>query len=146
MPEYVQNALSSFRSGMNCAQAVLTAFSEDLEFDVNSALAVSAGFGGGMGRLQETCGAATGAFMVLGIYNSRKFISNSDRKEHTYVMIQEFNARFTAIHKTNNCRLLLGTDLISAEGRQRMLDKNLAELVCEKCVSDAVVILQDLMK
>jgi len=146
MTDHTQSALVIFRSGKNCAQSVLLAFTEDLEFDNDFALAISSGFGGGMGRLQETCGAATGAFMVLGIYNSRKFADIDSRKDHTYAMIQEFNKRFIAIHKTNNCRLLLGVDLITEEGRQLMKDRNLSEQVCEKCVSDAVNILRDLMK
>jgi C_GCAxxG_C_C family probable redox protein len=98
-----------------------------------------------MGRLQETCGAATGAFMVLGIFSSLKYVDNDSRKDHTYAMIQEFNKRFVAIHKTNNCGLLLGVDLKTEEGRQEMKDKNLSEMVCAKCVSDAVNILEDLM-
>jgi C_GCAxxG_C_C family probable redox protein len=146
MPDNTQKALAIFRSGKNCAQAVLTAFSEELEFDNDFALALSSGFGGGMGRLQETCGAATGAFMVLGIYNSRKYADNNERKEHTYAMIQEFNKQFVAIHKTSNCRLLLGIDLKTDEGQQMMRDKNLSELVCEKCVSDSVKILEEFIK
>lgn len=146
MTDLSHKALTSFRSGKNCAQAVLAAYSEDLEFDADFALAISSGFGAGMGRLQETCGAATGAFMVLGIYNSRKYTENESRRVQTISMIQEFNKRFVAIHKTNNCGLLLGVDLKTEEGRQEMKDKNLSELVCEKCVSDAVIILEDLIK
>jgi C_GCAxxG_C_C family probable redox protein len=141
-----QKALSNFRAGMNCAQAVLTAFSDHLNFDYDSALAISSGFGGGMGRLQETCGAATGAFMVLGIYNSEKFTDNTEQKDHTYAMIQEFNKRFTAIHKTSNCRMLLGIDLKMEKGRQAMKDQDLSEKVCARCVLDSITILRDLMK
>ena len=47
-------AIRSFKSGLNCAQAVLTAYSDDLSFDNSLALNLSCGFGGGMGRLQET--------------------------------------------------------------------------------------------
>jgi C_GCAxxG_C_C family probable redox protein len=141
-----QKALTHFRAGMNCAQAVLTSFSEHLKFDYDAALAISSGFGGGMGRLQETCGAATGAFMVMGIYNSEKFTDNTERKDQTYAMIQEFNKRFTAKHKTSNCRLLLGIDLNTEEGRLIMKDQDLSEKVCANCVSDSVSILRDLLK
>ena len=141
-----QKALAIFRSGANCAQSVLTAFPEVTKFDNDQALAISSGFGGGMGQLQETCGAATGAFMVIGINNSRKYTDVDERKNKTNTMIQEFNQRFTALHKTTNCRLLLGVDLKTEEGRQMMQDKNLSELVCSKCVSDSVKILSELMK
>jgi len=60
-------AINSFRSGYNCAQSVLYAFKDDFDFDENLALDISVGFGGGMERLQEKCGAVTGAFMVMGL-------------------------------------------------------------------------------
>jgi len=99
-----------------------------------------------MGRLQETCGAVTGAFMVLGIYASRKYSDKVERKDHTYALIQDFNKRFSAIHNTTNCRLILGIDLKTPEGRQQMTGQNLSETVCEKCVSDSVKILEELIK
>jgi len=146
MTDHSQKALSIFRSGMNCSQAVLTAFAEDFKFDDNFASEISSGFGGGMGRLQETCGAVTGAFMVLGIYASRKYSDKVERKDHTYALIQDFNKRFSAIHNTTNCRLILGIDLKTPEGRQQMTGQNLSETVCEKCVSDSVKILEELIK
>jgi hypothetical protein len=47
-------ALDLFKSGLNCAQAVLTTYAEDFHLDSGIAKSVSIGFGGGMGRLQET--------------------------------------------------------------------------------------------
>jgi C_GCAxxG_C_C family probable redox protein len=146
MTDKNQKALTIFRSGMNCAQAVLTAFSDVTKFDNDQASAISSGFGGGMGRLQETCGAATGAFMVIGINNSRRYADIDERKNKSNTMIQEFSKRFIAIHKTTNCRLLLGVDLKSEEGRQIMQQDNLSESICEKCISDSVDILQELIK
>ena len=54
-----------FESGMNCAQAVFCAFSDELGFDKDTALRISAGFGGGIGRLREVCGAVSGMTMTL---------------------------------------------------------------------------------
>jgi C_GCAxxG_C_C family probable redox protein len=146
MTDKSQRALAIFRSGKNCAQAVLTAFSEELEFDEDYALAIASGFGAGMGRLQETCGAATGSFMVIGIHNSNQLADLEIRKEQTYARIKEFNRRFKAKHKSTNCRLLLGLDLNTDEGQQMMRDKNLSESVCEQCISDAVKIVESFIK
>jgi C_GCAxxG_C_C family probable redox protein len=85
-----EKAIDSFRSGLNCAQSVLTAYSDELGFDKDLALAIACGFGAGMGRLQETCGAVTGSFMVLSIYNSMRFTDIRNKKEETYFMIQKF--------------------------------------------------------
>ena len=42
-----------FMSGYNCAQAVYCAFAEDFGMDAETALKVSSGLGGGVGRLRE---------------------------------------------------------------------------------------------
>ena len=52
---------------INCAQTVITTFCEELGLDRAIALQVANGFGGGMGRTGRTCGAVTGAYMVLGL-------------------------------------------------------------------------------
>ncbi len=63
----IENAVSRFAEGYNCSQAVLSAYAEQLGVDGETALKIAAGFGGGLGRMAETCGAVTGAFMVLGL-------------------------------------------------------------------------------
>jgi C_GCAxxG_C_C family probable redox protein len=142
----VDKAIDSFRSGLNCAQAVLTAYSDDLSFNNDLALSISCGFGGGMGRLQETCGAVTGSFMVLGIHNSRKYSDNKDKKEETYSMIQNFNDKFKSIHGSTDCMSLLKSDLKTKEGQQYFKENRLNETVCEKCISDSIRIVEELVK
>lgn len=140
----VEKAISSFKSDLNCAQSVLSAYTEELNLDPDLALAISCGFGGGMGRLQETCGAVTGAIMVLGIYNRPKFNSNSERKEKTYVMVREFSEKFKALHGTTSCKALLNCDLQTEEGRRYAREHGLYETICEKCVADSVRIIKEL--
>jgi len=131
-------ALIAFRSGLNCSQAVVTAYSEELGFDQNMASAISTGFGGGMGRLQATCGAVTGSFMVLGMVNSKKFADNNARKEETYSMIRKFNDKFKTIHGATDCKTLLKCDLNTEEGQRLVKEKNLHDTVCEKCILTSV--------
>jgi C_GCAxxG_C_C family probable redox protein len=146
MKQEEENAIKSFKSGLNCAQSVLTAYSEKLSFDKGLATSISCGFGGGMGRLQETCGAVTGAFMVIGIYNCQKYSDNRERKEKTYAMEQDFNKKFIAENKTTNCRSLLNSDLKTKEGMQYITDNNLFETVCKKCIIDSVKIIDELIQ
>lgn len=56
-----------FKTGMCCSQAVFCAFAEDMGMDLETAVKVSAGLGGGVSRMRETCGAVTGAVMALGL-------------------------------------------------------------------------------
>ena len=138
--------IDSFKSGLNCAQAVLTGYSDDLSFDNSLALNISCGFGGGMGRLQETCGAVTGSFMVLGIFNGKKYADNTDKKEVTYSMIQSFSEKFKSIHGTTDCRSLLKCDLRTEEGQRFAKENNLFETLCEKCITDSIRIIEELIE
>jgi C_GCAxxG_C_C family probable redox protein len=147
MTEKVEKkALSTFRAGLNCSQAVLTAYSDEMKFDENLALSVSCGFGGGMGRLQQTCGAVTGSYMVLGIHNCKLFSDNKERKEATYVMVQKFSERFININGSTDCLSLLNVDLRTEEGHRKAVENNLFGTVCEKCISDSIAIIDDLIK
>jgi len=141
-----EKAISSFRSGLNCAQAVLTAYTDELNIDKGLSLSVACGFGGGMGRLQETCGAVTGSFMVMGVFNCRKYSDNKERKEKTYAMVQEFSRRFKEIYGTTDCIDLMKCDLNTEEGQRYVKDNNLHEVVCEKCIADSVKIIGEIMK
>jgi C_GCAxxG_C_C family probable redox protein len=138
-------AIQSFRGGLNCAQAVVSAFSEELKYDNSMALSVSCGFGAGMGRLQETCGAVTGSFMVLGMVNCRKFTDNKDRKEVTYDMIRKFSDKFKQIHGTTDCSSLLNCDLKTEDGHRFAIENKLFGTVCENCISDSIGILEELI-
>ena len=61
-----ERAVALFKEGFNCSQAVLAAYGEQFELKQELALRVAGAFGGGMGRMGETCGAVTGAIMVRG--------------------------------------------------------------------------------
>ena len=120
-----EKAISSFKSGLNCAQAVVTAYADEFNYDNNLTLSMACGFGGGMGRLQETCGAVTGSFMVLGIYNCKKLTDNKDRKEATYSMVQKFSKKFKQINGATDCKALLKCDLKTEDGHRYATEKQM---------------------
>lgn len=55
-------------------------------------------------------------------------------------MVQNFNSKFKELNKTVICRELLGVDLNTDEGQKIIKDQNLHGTVCEKCIKDAVKI------
>ncbi len=130
----------------NCAQAVLSVFSEDLGLKREVALALAQGFGGGMARLGHTCGAVTGAYMVLGL--SQKVTANSPREalELTYGLMREFNRSFETLHGSLVCRELIGYDLSTLEGLAEARGKGVFTSVCPRFVRDAVQILEMLLQ
>jgi C_GCAxxG_C_C family probable redox protein len=145
MKPHEQKAIDAFRSGLNCAQSVITAYNDSLKFDYKQALCLSCGFGAGMGRLQETCGAVTGAYMVFGFYNCEKYSVNKDRKAETYSMVRKFAAQFKEKNGCTDCRNLLGCDLTTEEGQNFAKENNLFGTICERCVLDAIAITDNLI-
>ena len=135
-----------FNSGMNCAQSVLTAFSDELLLNAGDAERVASAFGGGMGRLQEKCGAVTGAFIVIGLHCSNKFSDANERKEKIHSLVQGFNAKFNGIHGSTICRELMGCDLNTEEGKKYAGDNKLRENVCLPCVRTSVKLLNEMLE
>ena len=62
--ERIDKAVALFKEGFNCSQSVVAAFADKYGFTQEQALRMSASFGGGIGRMRETCGAACGLFML----------------------------------------------------------------------------------
>lgn len=63
----IEKAVALFKEGFNCSQSVVAAFADMYGFTEEQALKMSASFGGGIGRMRETCGAACGLFMLAGL-------------------------------------------------------------------------------
>ncbi|MGD0900353.1 MAG: C-GCAxxG-C-C family protein [Thermoguttaceae bacterium] len=140
----IEEAVAYFREGFSCSQAIMAAYGPMFGLDRDTALKIASGFGGGMGRMAETCGAVTGAFMVLGL----KFGSaTADReaKEAVYAVVREFAARFKAIHGSILCRDLLGCNLNTPDGLALAQEKKLFSTVCPPYVETAAEILEELL-
>jgi len=137
----LNDALLTFASGFNCSQSVLTAFSSELGLDTESALRIACGFGGGMGRTAQTCGAVTGAFMVIGLKHGQTLKDDKAAKEKTYALVREFIDLFTKKHGSTLCRELLSCNVNTPEGYQKATEENLFKTVCPGFVESAVNIL-----
>ena len=86
--------MQNFKNGYNCAQAVLLAFSDELEIDEKTLALISSSFGGGMGRMREVCGAVSGMFMVAGLKYGYSDPSAKQEKAELYALIQKLAASF----------------------------------------------------
>jgi C_GCAxxG_C_C family probable redox protein len=129
---------------MNCSQSVLTAFCEELGLNLPLARKVALGFGGGMGRMGKTCGAVTGAYMVIGLKQNITSENGPQVKDKVNRLIQEFNKEFTAKNGSITCKDLLGCDLSTPEGSTQAKEKGLFSTLCPRFVKSAVEILETL--
>ena len=139
-----EHASELFLSGYNCAQSVVLSFADDLKFSKELAQKMAAGFGGGMGKQQETCGAVTGAIMVLGLLKGEEVNNNDELKAAAYGGVKDLTRDFVAAYKTTQCRDLIGCDLNTPEGSEKFEKENIMEKVCAPCVKKAVEILENL--
>lgn len=100
-------AKENFESGCNCAQAVLLAFCEDFGLEKETALMLSAPFGGGIGRLREVCGAFSGMNMALGLAMGKNTESDRTAKTELYKSVQLLADKFKSDCGSIICRELL---------------------------------------
>jgi C_GCAxxG_C_C family probable redox protein len=139
----VSLARSRFGEGFSCSQSVLAAFAPELGLDAETALRVAAGFGGGMGRTGHTCGAVTGALMVLGLKHGAT-VPDAAAKERPYAQAREFMARFEARHGATACADLLGVNIGMPEGLAAAREANLFKTTCPALVASAAAILEEM--
>lgn len=137
-------AVVRFAEGFNCSQAVLSAFAERFGVDQATALKIASGFGGGMGCLGHTCGAVTGALMVLGLKHGTT-AAGPAAKEAVYARVRDFAQRFQALHRSLACRDLVGYDLSVAEDLQRARESGVFKTKCPAFVRDASAILEEML-
>ena len=109
MSKREEQAVQNFLDGCNCAQSVLLAYADVLGLTQEQAAMISVGFGGGMGRLREVCGAVSGMFMVAGLLAGYTNDDPKEKKDAHYALIQQLANEFKAEHSTIICRDLLGS-------------------------------------
>lgn len=108
MEERVEKAVKLFKSGYNCSQSVVAAFADMYGFDQEQALRMAASFGGGIGRMRETCGAACGMFLLAGLENGAVEATDRQGKAANYALVQELAEEFKKRNGSMICAELLG--------------------------------------
>ncbi|HHE37844.1 MAG TPA: C_GCAxxG_C_C family protein [Candidatus Cloacimonetes bacterium] len=139
-----EQVVNAYAQGFNCAQSVLSVFSERFGIDVSAALKIGSAFGGGYAQQGKVCGAITGALMVLGLKYPRLEPESEKQKERINNLAADFIKNFQQRNKDlTYCRDLLEYDVSTEEGRLAAKENN-ARKKCEKYVQDAVEILEDM--
>ena len=139
------SAAASFAAGFSCSQAVFAAFSAELGLETEQALKIAQPFGGGIAGTGSTCGAVTGAFLVIGLKHGRTRPEDAAAKERTYRLVREFIRRFRERHGSIVCRELLGVDLGAPEGHEEARQRGLFSDRCPRFISLAVDILEEIL-
>ena len=138
MSERSEKAVELFKSGYNCSQAVFAAYADLFGFDEDTALKVSAGLGGGVGRSREVCGTVSAAATDG---------DDTEGKKLCYYKVQEFIAEFKKVNPSIVCRELLG--LSKGENSQPKPDERnehyYKKRPCVQLVEDSALALEKIL-
>lgn len=125
-----------FKSGLNCAQAVVGAFAADFGLSPELAAKVSCGLGGGVGRMREVCGTVTGASIVLGL-------KYGEDKSVVYPYVQKFCEEFKAENGSIVCHeLLAGTGATKGGAPEARTETYYKKRPCVELVRYAIELLE----
>jgi C_GCAxxG_C_C family probable redox protein len=103
------------------------------------ALKIGTGFGGGIARQGEVCGAYSAGVMILGILHGSGINDSKSKTDQTYKKVKEFGKLFKENNKSLLCiEILDGCDIDTVEGREIYKKKDLANIKCTKCLTTVV--------
>src|SRR5574344_858226 len=104
----VHCAVDNFMEGYGCCQAVVAAFADLYGLDDTMAKRISAGFGGGVGRLRMMCGTVSALVILAGLDCGQTEGSDREGKSACYKVVQDLLARFREQNGSVICAELLG--------------------------------------
>lgn len=126
-------AIENHNKGYNCCQAVACAFSNDIGIDESILFKACEGFGLGMGCMECTCGAVSGAIMIAGLKNSTANLNGPKSKAATYQISKELVNRFQEKNGATICKELKG------------LETGKVLRSCEGCIEDATELVEAIL-
>lgn len=133
MESRVEKALEKHKSGYNCAQAVACVYCDLVGMDEMTAFRATEAFGAGMGAMQATCGAVSGAVLLAGLKNSCGDLQNPVSKGRTYQLSRKIVEEFKAKNTSVVCK-----DLKGVETGKKICS-------CDECIADAARLVEQIV-
>ncbi len=134
-----------FHQGFNCAQSVAATFAEHYNIDQPTMLRLATGFGGGIGRMRQTCGAFCALTLLASLEKGFDTAPNNDAKKSCYELVQQLAQDFKAQCGSTICSELLQLSKdhkISATPAERT-QKYYQKRPCAEIVATAVRIYEN---
>ena len=141
MTDRERKALRNFAAGYNCAQSMFMAYADLLGLTQEQAAKLSAGFGGGIGRLRQNCGAFSAAVMLCGALEGPDGADKAKRTQ-VYARVQEVHRRFLEEMGTTQCGELLGRSAEAPRPEERTA-AYYASRPCAKIILQACRIIEE---
>lgn len=140
----VDTAITRFKNGLSCSQAVFSTYAEEHGVSFETACRIAGGLGGGIGRTGKTCGAITGAIMAIGLLLKEQNPTEKQFKEKVYPHARALLEKFAARHGSTNCNDLVGVDMSTPEGFAKAVQENIIKTRCPEFVRTCAEFLETL--
>lgn len=137
--ERIKKGVSLFESGYNCAQSVVGAFCDIYDVPEDYALKIASSFGGGIGRMRLTCGAACGLFMLAGLENGCVQPKEPKIRAENYQLVQALANEFKTRNGALECSALLNIkkNAVSSAIPQKRTAEYYSSRPCTRIVGEA---------
>jgi C_GCAxxG_C_C family probable redox protein len=132
--------------GYLCSESVLLSLNEYLKIQSEIIPKIATGFGAGIGRHGEVCGALSGAVMGLGLRFGRTIVSETPPDTSPYAYSTEIVNLFVTRFGHIRCRDLLGLDLRTEKDRRTYKDQQVWETRCREIVRITTGLAYDLFQ
>jgi len=133
MESRIEKAVELYKKGYNCSQAIVCTYADLVAADEEMMFRATEGLGAGMGNMEGTCGAVSGACVLAGLKNSTANMTKPNSKTSTYKLSREIMARFKSINTTTVCKELKG------------VDTGVLIRKCPDCIRDAAKIAEEVL-
>ena len=125
MKSRVEETLKKHDKGYNCAQAVACTYCDLVGVDEQMMFKMTEALGAGMGGMQGTCGALSGACVLAGMKRSTGNLEKPDSKVASYQLSKEILRQFEEKVGSVTCKEIKGV------GTGNVLHS------CNDCIKDA---------
>ena len=133
MESRLEKVTENHKNGYNCAQAIACAYSDIINLDEKTVFKLTEGFGLGMGSMKCTCGAVSGATMILSYLLSSGDTEKPVSKRLTYKSVAEISNKFLEENGSLVCAELKSSHMANQRS-------------CADCIKSAAIILEEKLK
>lgn len=133
MDTRIEETIVRHNKGYNCAQAVACTYCDLVGIDEETMFRMTEGLGLGMGGMQGTCGAVTGACILAGMKNSTGNLEQPDSKASTYKLSRELVRQFEEKNQSSICKELKG------------VETGVMLRSCQDCIKDAAKLVEEIL-
>lgn len=133
MQTRVEETVKRHDIGYNCAQAVACTYCDLVGIDEELMFRLTEALGAGMGGMEGTCGAVSGACVLAGMKGSSGNLEKPSSKAASYRLSKEILKQFKEQNSSVTCRELKGV------GTGKVLR------ACDDCIKDAAAIAEKVL-